>query len=519
MNSKRSLLQRNVEGLFLPECVSTRSGQIFDPRAQRWVFRDGVKEVSMPFSDLGLEEVPWFDGFKLALVWQLKNASPSHAVNVHVRSRHFFRYLVRQYGALPQVIAAEHLISYSADPVVIKRGYLSGLGGFLQQWHSLGYPGVSESVVDFYKSVRLKGNEKGVAIRTMDPHKGPLTVMETAALLDALSSALRDKKVSAADYLLAWLVVALGMRPIQYAALKVCDFKVIRPKNGEETFVLAIPRAKQRWIVDMRSLSRERAILPEVGRLLLLHVQAVKQSYFGLISDVEMAPMFPTKRKQRQSLGYEFHNSSAALGQLIRATLGSLDVRSHRTGELLNVSAVRFRRTVGTRAAEEGHGPLVIAELLDHSDTQSVGVYVEATPEIIERLDRAIAIHMAPLAQAFAGKLIKGESEATRGADPSSRIIDLRVDRSGQAMGSCGQYSHCGFSAPIACYRCSCFEPWLDGPHERVLEYLLDRREKLLETTDHCIASVNDLAIIAVAEVVKRCADAKKNEPGRESSV
>ena len=157
---------------------------------------------------------------------------------------------------------------------------------------------------------------------------------------------------------------------------------------------------------------------------------------------------------------------------------------------------------------------MVIAEILDHTDTQNVGVYTEATPAIIERIDRAIAMQMAPLAQAFAGKLIKSEAEATRGADPSSRIIDLRIDRSGQAMGSCGQYSHCGFSAPIACYRCSCFEPWLDGPHEAVLAYLLDRREKLLATTDERMASVNDLTILAVAEVVRRCDEAKVSKLG-----
>jgi hypothetical protein len=35
----------------------------------------------------------------------------------------------------------------------------------------------------------------------------------------------------------------------------------------------------------------------------------------------------------------------------------------------------------------EGHGELIIAELLDHSDTQNVGVYVQATPEIVESVE------------------------------------------------------------------------------------------------------------------------------------
>lgn len=67
----------------------------------------------------------------------------------------------------------------------------------------------------------------------------------------------------------------------------------------------------------------------------------------------------------------------------MKATLEKLAVTSERTGERIHITSRRFRRTVGTRAAEEGHGELVIAELLDHSDTQSVGVYVQATPAIV----------------------------------------------------------------------------------------------------------------------------------------
>ena len=509
MNTQASFLDSIPEGFSLPAQARTRSGVVFDLRQDRWEFREGLTDVLMRFDGWGLESSSLKIGFKLALTWQLSSLSPKHAMNMYARSRQFFLFLIEQFGGLPSEISEEHLISYAADPVVLKKGYLSSLSGFLKKWRELGYPGVSKGAVDFLKSVRLRGNEKGAAVRTMDPVSGPLTVMETEIILDALSDAFRDQKVSTQDYLLVWLMIAIGMRPVQYAALKVCDLKVLQTQGGDETFMLSIPRAKQQGVVDMRSVKKNRAILPEVGKLMLLHIQEVKFRFSGLLTDLEQAPMFPAMSAQRTAPGYEFHNGSTALANRIKRVLESLSVRSHRTGEQIHIAATRFRRTIGTRAAEEGHGPLVIAEILDHNDTQNVGVYTEATPAIIERIDRAIAMQMAPLAQAFAGKLIKSEAEATRGADPSSRIIDLRIDRSGQAMGSCGQYSHCGFSAPIACYRCSCFEPWLDGPHEAVLAYLLDRREKLLETTDERMASVNDLAILAVAEVVRRCDEVK----------
>ena len=115
----------------------------------------------------------------------------------------------------------------------------------------------------------------------------------------------------------------------------------------------------------------------------------------------------------------------------------------------------------------------------------------------------------------FAGVLIRREVDATRGYDPASRIVDLRIDRSGAPMGSCGTHSFCGFSAPIACYTCKSFQPWLDGPHEAVLSHLLDRRQVLLDTTDKRVASINDRTILAVAEVIRQCNAA--NQMGQEN--
>lgn len=153
----------------------------------------------------------------------------------------------------------------------------------------------------------------------------------------------------------------------------------------------------------------------------------------------------------------------------------------------------------------EGHGELIIAELLDHTDTQNVGVYIEARPEIVERIDRAMAMHLAPMAQAFAGMIIEDESQATRVGDPSSRVCDPRFSPSMKPMGSCGKHGFCGFLAPIACYTCVNFQPWLDGPHDVVLDYLLAERDRLTMRTDLRIASVNDRTILAVAEVVRLC--------------
>ena len=109
------------------------------------------------------------------------------------------------------------------------------------------------------------------------------------------------------------------------------------------------------------------------------------------------------------------------------------------------------------------------------------------------------------MAQAFAGVIINDESQAKRIGDPSSRVCDPRFSPSMKPMGNCGKHGFCGFLAPIACYTCMNFQPWLDGPHEAVLDYLIGERDRLAAQTDLRIASVNDRTILAVAEVVRLC--------------
>ncbi len=50
---------------------------------------------------------------------------------------------------------------------------------------------------------------------------------------------------------------------------------------------------------------------------------------------------------------------------------------SERTGEIIHVTARRFHHTRGTNLGRKGVGATIIAELLDHTDTQNVKVYTK----------------------------------------------------------------------------------------------------------------------------------------------
>lgn len=367
--------------------------------------------------------------------------------------------------------------------------------------------------IDILEALRIGGNEKGAAVRTLDTRSGPYSDIELEAIQSACNGAYAEGKIELADYVLIWLLMLLGSRPAQLALLKISDFNHLKSKDGTSVYMLRVPRTKQRGS-SVRSHFSERSIAPQIGRAIADYIACLRLAYIGIVDDVDQLPLFSTDGSRvAPPKGFDRHMTAGQIGSWVSDLVATFLVVSERTGQLIDVSATRFRRTLGSRAASEGHGELVIAELLDHTDTQNVGAYVESRPEIVDRIDRAIALKMAPMAQAFAGMIVIDESDAERGDDPTSRIVHPGLSPSLQPMGTCGKHGFCGLAAPIACYTCRNFQPWVDGPHEAVLDHLLEERQRLAIAGDLRIASINDRTILAVAEVVRQC-DAMLSQPG-----
>jgi integrase len=351
--------------------------------------------------------------------------------------------------------------------------------------------------------MRLKGTKKGEPVRTADPVKGPFTDLELQAIITNLNDAFARDQVGVEDFVLIQLLLAIGARPIQLAGLKLGDFSATRADDGTTVYLLRVPRAKQPN-QKLRTEFKIRKLSEDLGTLIEAHCQLARTRWADLCTKVDDIPFFVNRTKSNTIDGLQYHSSSDELAIRVQAVFDILSIPSERTGEPINVTSYRFRRTLGTRAAQEGMSELIIAELLDHTDTQNVGVYVEAVPEIVERIDKAMAMHLAPMAQAFAGVLIDGEDEAERAGDVRSRIVSPTALKN--PLGNCGSYGFCGAMAPVACYTCRNFQPWVDGPHEEVLDRLIAERERVVaETGDVTIASVNDRVIYACAQVVKLC--------------
>ncbi|GIT99123.1 site-specific integrase [Sulfurovum sp. TSL1] len=487
-------------GHFLSK-AKTKNDLIFDPNDDVWIFNDISNTYRLDFNTLHISKCRIY-GLKRTFVWYLENNSLGHTDNMFRFIKLLLEYLYELSGDKIILITSSDLINYKSTLTTKREWYLGYLSGFLKKWYKMGFIGLSKDAYNYLLETTFKGAEKGKAVLTMDPYDGPFTDLELEGIQAAINNAYAKGNISQADFLLVWLLMVYGSRPIQFVQLKVCDLLVAKRKDRSEEYIIRIPRAKNR--MKFRSEFKERIIPPSLGKVLFSYGEQVKNNFIGILDDPSQAPLFPAKEEKRSGL-LAYHLHADEITDTIQKIIDGLDLKSERTEEKLHITSTRFRYTIGTRAASEGHGELIIAEILDHKDTQNAGVYTASTPEIIKRIDKAMALHMAPIAQAFAGILFVDKSKATRADDPTSDIIDPSIDSECRAMGKCGSFGFCGLFAPLACYTCSSFQAWDDGPHEQLLINLLKERERLMKITDYRIASINDKTIFAVAQVVVEC--------------
>ena len=480
--------------------TKTKSGFVFNSDEDCWLIEDGVKRFKFDFKTINSDR-SFLNSFKRVIAFYLERSSAHHAQSSFSKTK----MLINHSGASVTVLSSADFLNYRASLKPSSQGALSTIAGCFRKWQELGYEGLSEDLNQLLKDIRLKGNPKGEAVRTMDPIRGPLSEFEYQALHKALTDAHENKGISLREYCLTKLFLTFGMRPIQHAGMKLSDLSVSEGVGGNDIYLLRMPRGKQRTLV--RTLFLERKITEKFAAELFKHIADVEAQFPGFLRPSEL-PMFPDRSKKIRNEvlpGFEWHSTADQLGVELKEVVECLDVMSERTNAPLHVTSRRLRRTLGTRTAQEGHGVLIVAEVLDHSYLQSASVYVEATPEIIERIDKAISLKMAPMAQAFKGILITDESKAKRGNDPSSRVYAPKETGGFKPAGNCGTMNMCSLLAPIACYTCINFQPWLDGPHEKVLESLLAEREMLTESSGQRIAAIEDQTILAVAHVVSLC--------------
>jgi integrase len=483
----------------LPSSITTKDGVVFDPRPNEWLVESLAHgKLSFRFNQLGKLSKHLIHRLKLTFIQYATISSDSHFRNIWQRFWGFYRSELATANDIVELIELHHLINYKSRLGAASEWKLGVLRILFLDMAALGYGGCSDEAARFLRDSTIKGNIKGTSIRTRDPEAGAFSDSELLSIQSALNDAYARSNIDLPTYAMAWLFLAYGVRPIQIAALKEKDIAVSTDVSGARFYALQIPRAKQQGGKTRDSI-KTRYCSKQVGRLLELLIEENRT----LKTDSEVAdgewPLFIASYKGRLPELY-YHMNSQLVGRKLRDTLSRL------TG--LKTNAKRFRITLAQRAVDDGKDKYTVAELLDHSDTQNVGVYFEASPAMVERLDRFMAMELAPLAQAFAGVLVLSEADARRGNDLKSRIYDKTLrDNVDRPLGTCGQLSFCGLHVPFACYTCRHFQPWIDAPHEEFLLALIEDRDRMVaESYSPKIYNIKNRTILAVAEVIQLCA-------------
>lgn len=489
------------------------AGYQFQEEDSKWVLDKNTTIYLKPLRKLLSDQV--YAGFIRTLIHYATNFSAAHAKICSENLRLF----LNETGS--REITESALISYRSSLTAKTEWHLGVLRPFLKRWNEFGYLGVTDEIIKLLYQWRLKGIDKGDVVKRLDPIKGPLTDIELQGFNEGAVQAFEQDRISLSELALGLCVSNSGRRPIQISHLRIKDVLEGKNNQGEPLYLLNMPRAKQR-ATTFREEFKQLAITRELWVILTQHViQVIAKVQKILVFELQEAdqlelPLFPDyqaikgvsspKEIKNYFNGDWLHCKSNEANNVVKKIGRESELYSERTGKPIYLNAYRFRYTTGTRAAREGFGEMVIAELLDHTDTQNAGVYIKNIPDHVKALDEAVGHYLAPYAQAFSGVLIDSETDAKRGNDINSRI---RTNDKG--LGNCGSFGFCGANVPIPCYTCMHFQPWVDGPHQIILDELIEEREHLKGITgDIQYAAINDRTILAVAEVIQRCKQRKE---------
>lgn len=497
----------------------SKDGYLFDPSASHWrLNKDVLISLNVPEkTDVDTEK-----GFRETLLRYAEESSARHTENMSTR----FRKYLRDTNATE--VTVNDLINWRAKLGVDDQWHLGGLKGFLIAWHDYGFRGISKDVVNLLSGWRIQGNEKGAAVASGCPETGPLTDIEISALFVWANEAVSKQQIEFDHYAYLYTLALTARRPVQIAALRGKDLIQEGGREGA-MYGLRIPRAKQRSL-KFRGAFRTLPIIEDLYLVLKqqhrLSVDAISTAIgqtldHDLASEVPIFVNYKALKHLATASNVEellfgdtpdaLHVTTSWLGVALRRCGRITTARSERTGEYIRLSATRFRHTRGTKLRREGFGPFIIAELLDHSDTQNISVYTENTAQEAVVIDQLVGAQLAPFAQACLGTLVNSEREAIRGDDPRSRVPNGQQ----KAVGTCGNYGFCA-NGYRACYTCYHFQPWINGPHEEVLaELYTDKDRTRLAGCSDVVINANDQLILAVEHCVLMCKEAVgKREAG-----
>ncbi|WP_254592669.1 site-specific integrase [Pectobacterium polaris] len=478
------------------ECIAINSGYVFLLREPLWSLDKNIKlSVWLVLNKLHISHHQYF---LKTLSYFAMTTSSSYTKKMFWA---FYDFVKCSEDGL---ITERNIRKFYSKVINNNIDYLDSIRVFFRKWVDSGYLGVTEEHVNFLYKGKIKRRRIGEMVNTMDIRKGPLIENDIINFNEGAMELYGKNEITLAELTMALITSYTGRRPIQTSHLKLKDvLSLCSDDRGE--MALNYPRAKHGG--TFRSEFTKLKIVEDLNDLIVILIEenislienVLRRSMTN--KEVSEVPLFidlnsldevKTSRNFYSILLTDFlHVKAELITRKIKKITKKLDSLQH--VEVIN--ARRFRYALGTRAAQEGYGEYIIAELLDHRSIRSVGCYVKNIPEHADKIDEVMTKSILNYVQAFKGELVLADTGG----------IKIKSHK-GISSGNCSNCSDCNAPVPISCYTCPYFKPWIDAPHQEIYDFLLKERERVLEITgDIKVATALDRTIGAVYEVINKC--------------
>ena len=338
MRSATSKTDHRFDLPALPASVVSLDGQVVGADQASWLLRssaDGGKLLALKWSRLDDSAILTQRARYLVKLFLADKISRKKARTIENDFRMFFRFQ----GWLWSI----HRVSFEWSDLTegIARGYLThGLkrtadkGNDFSRLRTFYRWGVARQHTDFdpellrvLRAITAAGNAKGHHVRFRDTVKGPFSPDELLLISNAISAGRGTDE----DRAIVMLHLELGHNPNASARLRNKDLIRYETEAGI-SYHLGIPRVKKR--TALRETKR-RPISRKLGHLL-------ENLRTGASEDTLLHWLSPM-------------NPEGAINRMMRRFVRAASLTSPRTNRPLVINARRFRFSIATHMAEEGH--------------------------------------------------------------------------------------------------------------------------------------------------------------------
>jgi len=349
------------------------------------------------------------------------------------------------------------------------------------------YPGISyddaEDILDSTLGIQSNQYQR---LYLMDNVSGPFTREEMGLIQQTLDN--DSLPIPLESRVVTQLCVEWGLRPIQISLLKVSDFH-FNPQNG--IYWLNVPRVKQKQ-KTRRGQFKKRMLSERLGRLIeeMIDANQWTKAFFGENDMPLIQRRFGTGIIEKDGVlslrknianryihlypdtkrHFSFHVGPHAILRRIKEVEDFLP-KSPRTKSRFNLTAYRFRYTLGTASVTQGMTAAEVAERLDHSNSDSVKHYFKNTEHLWEVIQSATSARVEQ--KDFVARFM------TKDVEPSNMYAKEITERKTlTTVGGCYKGSPCQLEPAVACYSCPEFKPNSNAEgHRQAMEVIVEMRD------------------------------------------